>query len=412
MMRDRSPYPTNQKPVEVTIERIVPGGLGLAHAEGLTLFVALAAPGDVVRVRIDRVSGKVAFASIEEIVQPSPVRVEPPCPYFGACGGCDLQQLNYEAQLEAKKEMIRDCLRRIAHIEQLPEISITPSPQQWHYRSRANWQFDPVSKSLGYFEAGSHRVCDVELCGVLAPKLQEILARVRSEIRDDSVSPLLKDIRAVAGDNNVSVAPPLAGYQTHDVSTSIGGERYSVDANSFFQTNHDLVGALVDAAIALEKGKLAIDLYCGAGLFTLPLARRFERVVGVEVNHRATAFARGNLRRAQLQNAEIATAPVGEWLKAHSHSLASVDFLLLDPPRAGAENVVIKGILDLRPRRIAYVSCDPATLARDLKKLLAGGYSLESVTAFDMFPQTHHVETVAQLRSGDILPGDTVSPSS
>src|SRR5712691_7672770 len=136
--------------VEVAIERIVPGGLGLAHAEGLTLFVALAAPGDVVRVRIDRVRGKVAFAFIEEIVKPSPLRVEPPCPYFGACGGCDFQQLSYQAQLDAKTEMIRDCLRRIAHIEQPPEISITPSPQQWHYRSRANWQFDPVTKRLGY----------------------------------------------------------------------------------------------------------------------------------------------------------------------------------------------------------------------------------------------------------------------
>lgn len=402
LMRDRSPHTTHSKQIEVTIERMVPGGLGLAHAEGLTVFVALAAPGDVVRVRIDRVSGKVAFASIEEIIQPSPVRVEPPCPYFGACGGCDFQQLNYQAQLDSKTEMIRDCLRRIAHIEQPPEISITPSPQQWRYRSRANWQFDPLTKALGYFEAGSRRVCDVELCAVLAPGLQEILERVRSEIRDGSVTPLPKEIRAAVGegigDDNVSVAPPLAGYQTNDVSLSIGGERYSFDANSFFQTNHDLVGALVGAAIGNAKGKLAIDLYCGAGLFTLPLARRFERVVGMEVNDKASRFALRNLQRGQLQNAEIVTASVGEWLREHSHSFASVDFLLLDPPRAGAENIVIKGILDLHPRHISYVSCDPATLARDLKKLLAGGYSLESVVAFDMFPQTHHVETVAQLK--------------
>src|SRR6267142_3872284 len=113
--------------IEVTIERILPGGVGLAHAEGRTLIVALAAPGDVLRVRIDRVRGKVAFASIAEIVKPSPVRVEPPCPYFGACGGCDFQQLTYQAQLEAKVEMIRDCLRRIAHLEELPEISVAPS---------------------------------------------------------------------------------------------------------------------------------------------------------------------------------------------------------------------------------------------------------------------------------------------
>jgi tRNA/tmRNA/rRNA uracil-C5-methylase (TrmA/RlmC/RlmD family) len=407
--------------VEVTIERIVPGGFGLAHVEGLTLFVALAAPGDVTRVRIERVSGRVAFASIEEIIKPSALRVEPPCPYFGACGGCDFQQLSYQAQLDAKTEMIRDCLRRIGHIEQPPEISITPSPQQWHYRSRANWQFDPITKRLGYFESASHRVCDVEVCAVLAPRLQKVLEDIRSEIRNGSVADGLKDTRAVVGDNlgddlgdnNVSVAPPLAGFQTNDVSLYVAGERYSFNADSFFQTNPDLLEVLVGEAIGNEKGKLAIDLYCGAGLFTLPLARRFERVIGIEVNDRATRFARRNLQNAQLQNAEVVTSSVGQWLKEHSHSLApeyarslesehsrsfaSLDFLLLDPPRAGAENIVIKGILDLHPRRISYVSCDPATLARDLKKLLAGGYSLESLVAFDMFPQTHHVETVTRL---------------
>ena len=145
--------------IEVTIERILPGGVGLAHAEGRTLFVALAAPGDIVRVRIDQTRGKLAFASIAEIVTPSPVRVEPPCPYFGACGGCDFQQLSYAAQLEAKIEIIRDCLHRIARFESVPEISIVPSPQQWHYRARANWQYDSRTNALGYFERGSHRVC-------------------------------------------------------------------------------------------------------------------------------------------------------------------------------------------------------------------------------------------------------------
>jgi tRNA/tmRNA/rRNA uracil-C5-methylase (TrmA/RlmC/RlmD family) len=410
-MSDRSSAILPAAQIEVTIERIVPGGLGLAHADGLTLFVALAAPGDVVRVRITRVQGKVGFAAIEEIVEPSPIRIEPPCPYFGVCGGCDFQQLNYQAQLDAKTEIIRDCLRRIAQIE-LPEISITPSPQEWHYRSRANWQFDSTTQSLGYFEAGSHRVCDVEVCAVLAPRLQKILERLRSEIRDDSFVPITKDIRAAIGENDVSVAPPLAGYQANDVGISIADERYWFNANSFFQTNHDLLPALVKAAIGDARGALAIDLYCGAGLFTLPLARRFERVVGVEGNDRATWFAQRNVTRAQLQNIEVVTSSVGHWLKGlkgpkessqlfgnTDSSLSSVDFLLLDPPRVGAENTVIKGILDLHPRHISYVSCDPATLARDLKKLLAGGYSLDSVAAFDMFPQTHHVETVAHLFS-------------
>src|SRR5258706_10588514 len=239
--------------VEVTIERILPGGVGLAHAEGRTVFVALAAPGDVVRVRIDRVRGKVAFASIEEIIKASPVRVEPPCPYFGRCGGCDFQQLNYQAQLDAKVEIIRDCLRRIAQIEDPSGLFIHAAPEQWQYRTRANWQFDPTTSSLGYFEAGSHRVCDVEVCAVLAPRLQKVLGEIRAEICNDSagggVRGTLKDIRAVIGETGVSVAPPLANFQKHEVSLALAGERYSLNADSFFQVSLGLVAALVAEAI-------------------------------------------------------------------------------------------------------------------------------------------------------------------
>jgi 23S rRNA (uracil1939-C5)-methyltransferase len=390
--------------VEVTIERILPGGVGLAHAEGRTLFVALAAPGDRVRVQIDRVRGKVAFASIIEIVTAAPVRIEPPCPYFGACGGCDFQQLDYQAQLAAKVEMIRDCLHRIAQIEDAREISIRPAPEQWQYRTRATWQLDPTNGRLGYFEAGSHHVCDVELCAVLAPRLQHVLTDIRAKIRDGSIRDEVKDIRAVIGDHGVSVTPPLAGFEKDDVTLTLAKESYSFNADSFFQVNLDQAEALVSEAIGKANGMLALDLYCGAGLFTVPLARRFETVVGVELNCEATHFASANLLQAGLQNAEIVTAAVGNWLAAKSGSLGPIDFLLLNPPRVGAENKVIAGILSLRPRRLAYVSCDPATLARDLKKLIAGGYRLQSIVAFDMFPQTHHVETIAHLSLDSVDP--------
>jgi 23S rRNA (uracil1939-C5)-methyltransferase len=158
--------------VEVTVERILPGGVGLAHAEGRTVFVALAAPGDLVRVRVESVRGRAAFASVVEVLEPSPSRVEPPCPYFGRCGGCDFQQLDYRAQLEAKVEIIRDCLRRVAHVEPPDEIHITPSPLEWRYRSRARWQHDAVRNFLGYYERGSHRVCDVVECPVAAPEVK------------------------------------------------------------------------------------------------------------------------------------------------------------------------------------------------------------------------------------------------
>ncbi|MBA2525487.1 MAG: class I SAM-dependent RNA methyltransferase [Pyrinomonadaceae bacterium] len=382
---------------DVEIERLLPGGVGLAHAEGLTLFVSLAAPGDIVRVQIDRLRGKVAFASVLEVIKPSPVRIEPPCPYFGRCGGCDFQQLNYETQLQAKVEIIRDCFHRIANIADLPEIAIHPSPKQWQYRARANWQFDPQTRHFGYFEAGSHRVCDVEVCAVLIPDLQSTLEDLRAQIGSDSFPEAAKNVEAVAGDKGVSLAPGWAGCETKGVSRIIGDETYHFSATAFFQVNHELIVPLVHEATRNARGAVAIDLYCGVGLFTVPLARCFERVVGVESNSTAARFAQLNLQNAQLESARIINARVGEWLNSPSLESEAVDFLLLDPPRAGAENSVIKGILTRRPRLISYVSCDPATLARDLKKLLAPGYSLDSVAAFDMFPQTHHVETVVRL---------------
>jgi 23S rRNA (uracil1939-C5)-methyltransferase len=385
------------KTLEVEIERILPGGVGLAHAEGLTLFVSLAAPRDVVCVEIECVRGKVAFASIKEIIKPSPVRVAPPCPYFGRCGGCDFQQLNYEAQLKTKVEIIRDCLHRIGHIENPSEIKIHPSPNQWRYRARANWQFDPQTKRLGYFERGSNRVCDVESCAVLVPELQKTLEALRAQVADDSFRPERRDFEAVAGAESVSLFPPFADFQTSAVSRSIGKEIYYLNADTFFQTNHELLESLVTEAIGDIDGKTAIDLYCGVGLFTLPLARSFKQVVGVEASATASLFAQRNLQHAQLSNAQIVTSRVGDWLRNNSVSFAAVDFLLLDPPRSGAENSVVGGIVAMRPGRISYVSCDPATLARDLKKLVAVGYSLDSVTAFDMFPQTNHVETIARL---------------
>ncbi|HXD31554.1 MAG TPA: class I SAM-dependent RNA methyltransferase [Pyrinomonadaceae bacterium] len=384
-------------PLELTIERILPGGFGLAHAEGKTIFVSLAAPGDVARVNIDRVRGNIAFASIVEIIKPSEQRIEPPCPYFGRCGGCDFQQLNYQAQLDAKVEIIRDCLHRIAGIAEPPEISIHAAPNQWHYRARANWQVDQSSGEIGYFEAGSHRVCDVEVCAVLNPKLESVLEQIRRDIREGSITNLPRDVRAAVSEDDVSVAPPVAGFLPNDVHRIFSGETYWFNADSFFQVNPDLLEAMLSAALEGEAGELAIDLYCGAGLFTLPLARRFAKVVGVEVNSHATSFARRNLAAAQLSNAEVFTTNVGDWLRNLTRPLPFVDFLLLDPPRTGAENAVIKGILELQPQRISYVSCDPATLARDLKKLIAASYQVQRISAFDMFPQTHHVESVVQL---------------
>jgi len=380
---------------EVEIERILPGGMGLAHAGGKTVFVSLAAPGDRLRVRVDREQRNVLFAAIEEVIVPSPARIEPPCPYFGRCGGCDFQQLTYEAQLAAKADMIRDCLHRIARIENLPDIVVTPSPDQWRYRMRATWQIDQEQREIGYYERGSRRVCDVADCAVLRPELEAKLEEVRAT-EWHQFPPGLKHLDVVAGETGVSFSPAFAEFQTSEVSLTIGGEVYQYNAEAFFQINPSMLASLIEFGLGDVAGESALDLYSGAGLFTLPLARQFEGVLAVEANPAAVRFARRNLQRAGLSNARVITTTVTDWFR--SDSVAAVDFILLDPPRAGAESAVIKGIVDLQPPRISYVSCDPATLARDLRKLISGGYKIQSLRGFDLFPQTHHVETVVRLR--------------
>lgn len=389
------PIEQQEQTFEVDIERLVPGGAGLAHAEGLTVFVSLAAPGDRVRVKVDKLQGNVAFASIVEILKPSPVRIEPPCPYFGRCGGCDFQQLTYQAQLDAKVDMIRDCLRRIGKMDPPRHIPIAPS-SQWRYRARANWQVDNPAKLLGYFERGTNRVCDVEYCGVLVPELEQALERIRHDLKSGNSAASPRDIEAVVGDDGISASPAYGGFAPDLIRKRIGNETYYFTAETFFQVNHELLEPLIAEALSGIKGQYAIDLYAGVGLFTLPIARSFARVSAVEANERATEFAKRNLEAAKLENVEVVNLGVAEWMK-NSRPFEPLDFLLLDPPRVGCENSAISGILALRPRRLVYVSCDPATLARDLRKFIDDDYMLDSIAAFDMFPQTHHVETVAKL---------------
>jgi 23S rRNA (uracil1939-C5)-methyltransferase len=296
----------------------------------------------------------------------------------------------------AKREIIRDCLRRIAQLETPPDLVVHPSPTEWRYRGRATWQVDLEEKVIGYYERGSHRVCDVVDCGVLMPELQGTLEGVR-QTSWSQFNEGLKHLEVVAGQDGVSLAPEFADFETRALSLKVGGETYHYNAEAFFQVNQQLLDSLLAFAPGDVTGEVALDLYSGVGLFTVPLARRFSSVVAIESNPVATRFARRNILQAQLSNANVVTATVSGWMKSNAVSFGAVDFILLDPPRAGAESVVIKGILDLCPVRICYVSCDPATLARDLKKLLTGGYILDSISAFDMFPQTHHVETVVHL---------------
>ncbi len=383
----------------VRIIKIVPNGLGLGFAENLTVFVSLAAAGDELRVRISQIKGKTAFAEIVEILEPSKDRIEPPCVYFGRCGGCDFQHLNYEAQLNAKIGIIKDSLSRIGKID-FQDIKIIASPKEFGYRARVAWHADTREKKVGYFRRASHSIIDVENCPILTDELQKTLIELRGEIEWESFWAEKIEIEAANVGEDVSIYSSELIEPTQELMFSAFGEKYFYDANTFFQGNPFLIESLIDEALRDVSGKFALDLYCGVGLFTLPLARKFEKVVGIESGEKAVEFARKNIEHARLENINIFEENVSENLESNlpTESSNAVDFILLDPPRSGTEKEVIENILKIAPNEISYVSCEPSTLARDLRILCAQFYEIQSITAIDLFPQTHHIETVVRLK--------------
>jgi 23S rRNA (uracil1939-C5)-methyltransferase len=387
--------------VEIDVEKLVHGGDGFARVDGQALFVPFTAAGERVRVRITRVERALARGVVDVILAPSPDRRAPPCKHFGTCGGCQWQHLEYRAQLAAKSELVREALRRIGKIEWAHDVEVRHA-QELGYRSRAELQIareGTRATRLGYFRAASHEVCDVEECPILAPALDRERARLRSELA--RIGPRAARAHIAIGDGDPVTAlvdaaeRPLAEPATS--SRRVAGFDVRFDALSFFQANHLLVSELVEATVASHRGRLALDLYAGVGLFALPLARRFQAVLAVEEHERASRRCAENARSNGLSNVRCAASSVESWLEHEAQAGAKPDLVVLDPPRSGAGPRVVEGIVQLEPAAVAYVSCDPTTLARDLRTFLDRGWTIGSIVALDMFPQTHHVETVVQL---------------
>jgi 23S rRNA (uracil1939-C5)-methyltransferase len=405
--------------VEVMTERLAFGGDAVAHYQGLAIFIPLGAPDERLRVRINERKKNFARASIEEILAPSPSRREAPCPYFGDCGGCQLQHIAYPAQLDAKAGFVRDSLSRIGRIEWPEEIEIRAA-SEFNYRAMARVKLERAesgegaSLRIGFNRAGSRSVCDVESCLLLVPELDAALKELRSSLNSAGDKKggtqgqrALSQVEMAAGESGVAVEPEIASLGAGSLKRKAGGSIYSFSPSTFFQVNPLLLDDLIREATKNGPGRVAIDLYAGVGLFTIQLARLYDKVIGVEADARAASFARKNIKANDAKNAKLYNARAETWLEdfiAHrGGGLApKIDLVLLDPPRRGAAGT-IDYIIRLRPAKITYVSCDPATFARDLKRLLEGGYALSSVAAFDLFPQTYHVETVAHLsRSEDL----------
>lgn len=379
----------------MTIERIVPRGYGLAHGDGKTIFVALAAPGDRARVEVVETKGNVSFAEIVEVLEPGPQRISPPCPYFGTCGGCDFQQMSYAEQLASKVEIIRDCLRRIAKIEFAGEIGVIGSPKELEYRSRAQWHLDPKIRGIGYYQRNSRDLVAIERCPKLVPPLNEALAKLNSDLPWENVWSEKAYIDAAVGDEQTVSMNSPGMFEPDEISFNALGETFHYSAGVFFQGNQYLVPQLLDTALGGFGGDLALDLYSGVGLFSLPMARKFAKVIGVEENPASVRYAKKNAWANGCENIEFRAESVRHFLAGNS--MKKIDLVLLDPPRAGTEKDTMENLIRMDPACVSYVACEPSMLARDLKRFDAAGYRVDSITAIDLFPQTHHVETVARL---------------
>jgi 23S rRNA (uracil1939-C5)-methyltransferase len=415
----------------VQIEKPVYGGAFLAHAEGKALFVPLAFPGEQARVQVTEAKRGYATAEIEEIIVASLNRVPPQCPHFGVCGGCAYQHADYATQLKWKQAILRETLERggVNVPEQIDILSAEP----WGYRNRIRLTLDAQGRP-GYRGRRSHAVVPIEECPIAARSLIDAAMVIAQAALEANVpvteialfcnadeSAILATItvapRSNADFNAVSAAmsarvPALRGVdwlvqgRTGQPARSISrwGERsityrtagfdYRVDDGAFFQVNRFLVHALVDRVAANRSGVLAWDLFAGVGLFARRLTASFDRVVAVESAPASTQALAANLKHTRGVPVRAETLAFLQ----RDHADKRPDLVVVDPPRAGLGPDVTTALIDTAAPAMVYVSCDPATLARDLRALTDGGYTIESVTLADLFPQTFHIETVVELR--------------
>ena len=345
---------------EITIEptELVAGGAALAKVDGFPVFTANVYPGDVARVRIIDVKKGFARAELVAIERPSPLRRAAPCPIAEECGGCDWTALRLDAQLRAKERILIESLRRIGKIDPktLPPINIHPSPLNYRLRSRLHGDGDAV----GFYAMQSHRVVP------LARECEVVGVQTREH-------PLPAEMWEVDG--------------RIVTSGELNIEGYAVSTEAFFQVNRHLLQTMLRLVGNLAIGRTAIDLYAGVGFFSVPIARVCESVIAVEGAHTSFEYAKRNVPA----NVTLVHAPVESWVER----MPRADFVFLDPPRSGAKANVISAIAARTERRICFLACDPVTFARDANRLLASGWRLSTLDLLDLFPNTHHVETLS-----------------
>lgn len=436
--------------MELTIEKLVYGGDGLARlpgderGRGKAVFLPYVIPEERVDATITESRPGFARAHPDQVLTSSAHRVTPVCQYFGRCGGCQYQHIDYLPQLQFKSEILRETLRRTAKLELDQEIHLHPSPPS-NYRNRTRMQLQHrPSFALGYFRGNSRQVLPVEGCPISSPLINQVISAVWKLGRAGAVPPDAQSLQFFANHDETTMrvelyvrsnadeanctefaaaltsnVPAIGGVIVTDTPGSeagvdapvsnfvssktvaagsdhlvyhAAGHDYRVSSGSFFQTNRFLVDELARVATPDATGTTALDLYAGVGLFTVPLAGRFQKVVAVEASPPAIADLKQNAP-ANVQAVRTTT----EAFLAKQAAAAKPDFVLLDPPRAGLGEKATAALCRTSASRVTYVSCDPATLSRDLRLLLESGFEVQQAHLVDLFPQTAHMETVFHL---------------
>ena len=403
--------------LNIKLEKLTYGGDAMGRLpDGRAVFVPFGLPGEYVRVRLTEEKKNFARGELMEVIEPSPNRIAAKCKHYGICGGCHYQNLAYEKQLEAKTEILRDQLARIGKIENPPVLPMAASPSEWNYRNHVKFHLTKEG-NIGFVNATGNAVIPISECHLpeasinsFWPELQFDsnldLSRVslRAGADDDlmllleSDSPETPELEIEADISVVHLFDEhpvvIAGAEHHFIR--VLGRDFKVSAPSFFQVNTAMAEKMVEhllAALPITSEDTLLDLYCGVGLFSAFFASHAGRVIGIESSESACEDFSVNLD--EFENVELYEGAAEEILPALVERIGNPLYAIVDPPRAGLDARVLDAMQVLGPRVIAYVSCDPSTLARDAKRLIAGGYRLVQVTPFDLFPQTFHIESIS-----------------
>ena len=392
---------------------MAPTGEAIGRHEGMVIFVPLSMPGERVEVELVHRRRNYARARLLQVLRPAPERVQPPCPYFGRCGGCEWQHIELHAQRMFKTRAVKEQLSRIGKLPDVKVLDCLGTTHDYHYRNHIQLALTTQGKP-GYHQGGTTSVIEITECPTADPKLNELLhprqeqpAALVQCLQSEPAMELRKDLREMHLRNGMPGDAPMIVMEQQDdrmvvvqgpgeLREHVHGHDYTISPGSFFQVNTYVAGLLVDevmSALAPRGTDDVLDLYCGVALFTLPISETVRKVLGVEASAEAIRDASANL--SGRTNTQLIHADVRDAFEHKDVRSVPWSAVVLDPPRAGVAHDTLVKLLAMRISRVIYVSCDPATLARDARMMCDSGYTLGRVQPLDMFPQTHHVETVA-----------------